>query len=53
VYKGHDEQAEGFTTPDGLSAPVVAFMHADISREAELRKRFRRVHVCRQYVRPL
>ncbi len=53
VYKGHDEGAEGFTSPEGLSAPVVAFLHADISREAEMRRRFRRVHVCRQYLRTL
>lgn len=53
VYKDGDEPGEGFTTPDGLSAPVVAFMHADISREAELRAQFARVHVCRQYLRRL
>ncbi|MFC8798663.1 GNAT family N-acetyltransferase [Promicromonospora sp. NPDC057138] len=53
VYKDGDEPAEGFTTPRGLSAPVNAFMHADIALEAELRKRFARIYVCRQYLRRL
>ena len=53
VYKDGDDPADGFTTPDGLSAPVIAFMHADIAREAEMRARFTRVHVCRQYRRHL
>lgn len=53
VYKQGDESAQGFTAPQGLSAPVVAFMHADISRHEEMRARFARVHVCRQYLRQL
>lgn len=53
VYKGHDEPADGFTAPDGLSAPVIAFLHARIEDEDRMRARFRRVHVCRRYVRPL
>lgn len=53
VYKQSDESAEGFTTPHGLSAPVTAFLHADISRHEEMRARFARVHVCRQYLRHL
>ena len=53
VYKGHDEPDDGFTTPDGLSAPVIAFMHAKIERETELRARYARVYVCRQYLREL
>jgi ribosomal protein S18 acetylase RimI-like enzyme len=53
VYKNGDEPAEGFTTPGGLSAPVTAFMHADISLQEEMRARFARVHVCRQYLRRL
>ena len=51
VYKNGDESVEGFSTPDGLSVPVIAFMHADISLEDEMRARFARVHVCRQYLR--
>lgn len=53
VYKNAGEPTDGFTSPDGLSAPVTAFMHADISREAELRARYARVHVCRRYRRIL
>ncbi|MEP6842247.1 MAG: N-acetyltransferase [Pseudolysinimonas sp.] len=55
VYRA-DEAADpedGFTTPDGLSLPVIAFMHAPIEREAEMRAKFARVHVCRQYVMQL
>ncbi len=53
VHKDGDESAEGFTTPGGLSAPVTAFMHADISLQEEMRARFARVYVCRQYLRRL
>lgn len=53
VYKQGDESDEGFTSPQGLSAPVTAFMHADISRHEEMRAQFARVHVCRQYLRHL
>lgn len=50
VYKCWDEPSDGFTSPEGLSAPVIAFAHARIEREAELRARFRRVYICRQYL---
>lgn len=50
VYKNGDEPDDGFLTPDGLSAPVTAFMHASVERENEMRQRFRRVYVCRQYL---
>lgn len=53
VYKDGEEPSHGFTTPDGLSAPVAAFMHADISYEADMRARFSRVYVCRQYLQRL
>lgn len=53
VYKGPADPDEGFTTPTGLSAPVTAFCHARLGDEVELRRRFTRVHVCRQYLRPL
>ena len=33
--------------------PVAAFFHADISNEAVLRSEFRRVHICRRYVRSI
>lgn len=39
--------------PDGMSAPVTAFLHAPIEREAELRATYRRVYICRQYTRAL
>lgn len=53
VYKQWDEPDDGWTSPAGLSAPVIAFAHAPIELEAQMRARFRRVHICRQYVRPL
>lgn len=53
VYKSWDDPAEGFTTPDGLSAPLAAFMHGSLEDEQALRARFRRVHRCRQYLREL
>lgn len=51
VYKEWDEPAHSFAAPPGLSAPVSAFMHAPIELEGQMRARFRRVHVCRRYVK--
>ena len=42
---------EGFTTPEGLSVPVKAFLHARLEDETALRRRFRRVHRCHRFVR--
>lgn len=53
VYLGEADDSDGFMTPDGLSLPVSAFMHAPIERESEMRGRYRRVHECRRYVRNL
>ncbi|AQX79409.1 GNAT family N-acetyltransferase [Plantibacter flavus] len=53
VHLEDGDDADGFTTPPGLSSPVRAFVHASIEREQELRERFARVYVCRQYVRKL
>ncbi|ROR73558.1 GNAT family N-acetyltransferase [Bogoriella caseilytica] len=53
VHKEHDDDSAGFTSPAGLSAPVRAFAHANLDQEAELRRRYRRVYVCRRYVRRL
>lgn len=50
VYLGYDEDKSGFTTPDRLQ-PITAFMHGRIEDEPELRARFRRIYVCRQYLR--
>ncbi|QDP94552.1 GNAT family N-acetyltransferase [Microlunatus elymi] len=51
VYKDWDESVDAFSTPEPLSTPVQAFMQAKIEHEAELRTRFRRVYVCRQYLK--
>ncbi|WP_163542508.1 GNAT family N-acetyltransferase [Occultella kanbiaonis] len=48
-----DAELEGFTSPGPLSAPLFAFAHARIDDEDEMRRRYRRVHVCRQYLRHL
>ncbi|GAA5020613.1 GNAT family N-acetyltransferase [Actinopolymorpha pittospori] len=53
VYKSHEDDAAGFQSPAGLDPPLTAFVHAPREREAELRRRFRRVYVCRRYVRAL
>ncbi|MDQ2738860.1 MAG: GNAT family N-acetyltransferase [Actinomycetota bacterium] len=50
VYLGDGDDPTGFVTPEGCSLPVTAFVHAPIDREAEVRERFRRVYVCRQYL---
>lgn len=53
VYTSWDDPlAAEFEAPEGLSV-VGAFMHAALEDEAEMRRRFRRVHVCRRYVRPV
>jgi len=51
VYKRYDDPDDGFTGPPPLSAPVMAFCHAPIEHEQELRARYRRVYICRQFVR--
>ncbi|CCE74083.1 GNAT family N-acetyltransferase [Clavibacter nebraskensis] len=53
IFVGEGDDPTGFITPDGLGRPVLAFLHAPIEREEEMRARFRRVHVCRRYVQPL
>lgn len=53
VHKTPQDPADGFETPDGMSHPIHAFLHAPIELEREMRARFRRVYVCRQYVKPL
>lgn len=53
VYKDHDEPTDGFTVPDGVRGPVKAFLHGELEDEEDLRRRFRRVHICRQYLMDL
>ncbi len=53
VYARDDEVTEDFRTPEGLSAPVIAFCHGDLADEARWRERFARVHRCRRYVQPV
>lgn len=53
VYKNWDESADGHLSPQGLSAPVMAFMHATIEHEAAMREKHARVYVCRQYLMEL
>lgn len=53
VYVNDGDDETDFTTPEGLSLPVAAFMHGRIEDEARMRERFRRVYVCRQYLRPV
>jgi N-acetylglutamate synthase-like GNAT family acetyltransferase len=33
--------------------PIKVFLHADLDHEAEMRRRFTRVHVCRRFSRPV
>lgn len=40
------------STGHGLT-PVQAFFHADINHEDQMRATFKRVHICRQFARPI
>jgi ribosomal protein S18 acetylase RimI-like enzyme len=53
VHKTGADDAIGFETPTGLSEPLTAYMHAPREQEAAMRERFRRVYVCRQYLKTL
>lgn len=53
VYLSDGEDDSGFETPTGLSQPVSAFMHGNIAHEQALRARYKRVYICRQYLKPL
>lgn len=53
VYKTYDDEIEGFTSPEPLSAPVTAFAHARLADEAAVRARYERVYRCRRYQRDL
>jgi ribosomal protein S18 acetylase RimI-like enzyme len=51
VYVGDGDPP--FPGPPGMSSPIMAFVHAPIERESEARDTYRRVYVCRQYLRTL
>lgn len=51
IHKTGQDDADGFQTPTGLSHPIRAFMHAPIELESAMRARFRRVYICRRYVK--
>ncbi len=53
VYLDHDDPTDGFTVPTGMAGPMKAFLHAEIGDEDRLRAEFRRVYVCRRYLRAL
>lgn len=48
VYRGEGDPE--FAGPAGLSSPVLAFMHAPLALEVELRATYARVYRCRRYV---
>lgn len=53
VYKGWQDADDGWVAPVPLTSPVMAFSHASIEHEAELRARFARVYVCRRFSKHL
>lgn len=53
VHKDWDDPHDGFASPDQLSRPVKVFAHGRLEDLAVLRERYRRVYICRRYVRPL
>ncbi|WP_323379814.1 GNAT family N-acetyltransferase [Streptomyces alkaliphilus] len=48
-YADPGEPDRAVRTPASGLRPVAVFAHADLDREAELRRGFRRVHVCRRF----
>ncbi|MBN9608317.1 MAG: GNAT family N-acetyltransferase [Actinobacteria bacterium 69-20] len=53
AYLGDGDDPAGFSTPEGLSLPVTAFVHGAIEHETQLRARYQRTYTCRQYIRPI
>lgn len=53
VYLSDGDDSSGFLAPRPLTKPLGAFAHGHMDDEDELRSRYQRVHVCRQYVRDL
>jgi ribosomal protein S18 acetylase RimI-like enzyme len=50
-YVGTGEPGLAVLSRPGLE-PIKVFLHAAIDKEAELRRQFSRVHVCRRFTRP-
>ncbi|TDE90802.1 N-acetyltransferase [Occultella glacieicola] len=48
-----DGELAGFAAPEPLSTPLFAFTHARIEHEEAMRRQYRRIHVCRQYLMDL
>lgn len=53
VHKGWQDQEPGWQSPEGQSAPVLAFAHGRLEDLEALRSRYARVYVCHQYLRRL
>lgn len=51
-YVSADEPAAAVERRADLN-PIKIFLHARLDHEAELREKFRRVHVCRRFARPI
>jgi N-acetylglutamate synthase-like GNAT family acetyltransferase len=51
-YASADEPLRAVRGRPGLE-PITVFLHAELDRETEMRAKFRRVHVCRRFVRPI
>jgi ribosomal protein S18 acetylase RimI-like enzyme len=51
-YASAGEPARAVRRRPGLE-PVKVFLHASIDQEAEMRRQFSRVHVCRRFTRPV
>lgn len=52
LYVRASEPADAVQRLPGLE-PVKVFLHATLDREEEMRQKFRRVHVCRRFARPV
>lgn len=46
------EPADAVTSHHGLNA-VTVFLHAELDTETEMRRRFKRIHICRRLSRPI
>lgn len=51
-YVSRGEPAQAVEPRPGLE-PIKVFLHATLDLEAEARKKFRRVHVCRRFAQPV